>query len=86
MLASGFVTGDSGMGHVAITSTRPTQLRGYFSTVFDARLTDHIEETISGVKLKIRFLRVKGATGRARRAGGPRPGSAAPRTGAGTRG
>ncbi|WP_405847901.1 VOC family protein [Streptomyces sp. NBC_01518] len=58
MLASGFVTGDSGMGHVAITSTKPTQVRRYFDTVFDARLTDYIEETISGVRLKIRFLRV----------------------------
>lgn len=58
MLASGFVTGDSGMGHVAITSTRPALMRGYFTTVFDARLTDYIDETISGVKLKIRFLRV----------------------------
>lgn len=58
MLASGFVTGDSGLGHVALTSTRPAQLRGYFGTVFDARLTDCIEETISGVKLRIRFLRV----------------------------
>jgi hypothetical protein len=52
------VTGDSGMGHVAITSTKPSQVRGYFGTVFDARLTDCIEETISGVKLRIRFLRV----------------------------
>jgi 2,3-dihydroxybiphenyl 1,2-dioxygenase len=58
MLASGFVTGDSGLGHVAITSTKPTRIRGYFNTVFDARLTDYIDETISGVKLKIRFLRV----------------------------
>ncbi|MFD4504116.1 VOC family protein [Streptomyces sp. NPDC058457] len=58
MLASGWVTGDSGMGHVALTSARPTLLRGYFSTVFDARLTDYIDETISGVRLKIRFLRV----------------------------
>ncbi|MFJ3417700.1 VOC family protein [Streptomyces sp. NPDC086082] len=58
MLASGFVTGDSGMGHIAITSTKPAQLRGYFDTVFDARLTDCIDETISGVKLRIRFLRV----------------------------
>ncbi|WP_371542937.1 VOC family protein [Streptomyces sp. NBC_00554] len=58
MLATGFVTGDSGMGHIAITSTRPAQIRGYFNTVFDARLTDYIDETISGVKLKIRFLRV----------------------------
>ncbi|MEV6394037.1 VOC family protein [Streptomyces sp. NPDC051907] len=58
MLASGFVTGDGGMGHIALTSTRPAQTRGYFNTVFDARLTDYIDETISGVKLKIRFLRV----------------------------
>ncbi|WP_018657936.1 VOC family protein [Actinomadura flavalba] len=58
MVARGFVTGASGMGHVALTSTRPTQIRGYFSTVFDARLTDFIDETISGAKLKIRFLRV----------------------------
>jgi Glyoxalase/Bleomycin resistance protein/Dioxygenase superfamily len=33
-------------------------MRGYYSTVFDARLSDYIDETISGVKLKIRFLRV----------------------------
>ncbi|MBZ3900308.1 MULTISPECIES: VOC family protein [Streptomyces] len=58
MLNSAFVTGASGMGHVAITSTRPERLRGYFATVFDARLTDYIDETISGVKLRIRFLRV----------------------------
>ncbi|KAB2384852.1 VOC family protein [Actinomadura montaniterrae] len=54
----GFVTGQDGMGHIALTSTRPAQLRGYYATLFDARLTDYIDETISGVKLKIRFLRV----------------------------
>ncbi|NKS61940.1 extradiol ring-cleavage dioxygenase [Rhodococcus hoagii] len=58
MSAAGFVTGASGMGHVAITSTRPQQLRSYYDTVFDARLSDYIDETISGVKIKIRFLRV----------------------------
>jgi len=55
---SGFVTGESGMGHIAMTSTKPEQIRGYFDTVFDARLSDYIDETISGLKLKIRFLRV----------------------------
>lgn len=55
---SGFVTGESGLGHVAITSTRPEQLHGYYAKVFDARLTDFIDETISGIKFKIRFLRV----------------------------
>ena len=55
---SGFVTGASGMGHIALTTTKPAQLRGYYDTLFDARLSDYIDETINGVKLKIRFLRV----------------------------
>ncbi|OBA95623.1 extradiol ring-cleavage dioxygenase [Mycolicibacterium fortuitum] len=54
----GFVTGDCGIGHVAITTKKPQQMRGYYDTVFDARLSDYIDETISGVKVKIRFLRV----------------------------
>lgn len=54
----GFVTGEGGIGHVAITTKRPHQMRGYYATVFDARLSDFIDETISGVKVKIRFLRV----------------------------
>jgi len=58
MSTAGFVTGAAGLGHVAITSTRPHQLRGYYDTVFDARLSDYIDETINGARLKIRFLRV----------------------------
>ncbi|MFZ3302653.1 MAG: VOC family protein [Mycobacterium sp.] len=54
----GFVTGEAGIGHVAVTSTKPHQVRGYYNTVFDARLSDYIDETISGLKFKIRFLRV----------------------------
>lgn len=54
----GFVTGESGMGHVALTTKKPFQTRGYYASVFDARLTDYIDETISGVKVRIRFLRV----------------------------
>ncbi|WP_100521038.1 VOC family protein [Mycobacteroides abscessus] len=54
----GFVTGEAGMGHVAITSKKPDEMHGYYNTVFDARISDFIDETISGVKLKIRFLRV----------------------------
>ncbi|MBI3217466.1 MAG: VOC family protein [Mycobacterium sp.] len=55
---AGFVTGAAGLGHVAITSTKPAQLHGFYDTVFDARLSDFIDETISGLKFKIRFLRV----------------------------
>jgi 2,3-dihydroxybiphenyl 1,2-dioxygenase len=54
----GFVTGEYGMGHVALLSKKPHQMRGYYDAVFDARLSDFIDETISGVKVKIRFLRV----------------------------
>ncbi|EUA08411.1 glyoxalase/Bleomycin resistance /Dioxygenase superfamily protein [Mycobacterium kansasii 732] len=56
--SGGFVTGVHGMGHVAIATKKPHQMRGYYDTVFDARLSDYIDETISGVKFKIRFLRV----------------------------
>jgi 2,3-dihydroxybiphenyl 1,2-dioxygenase len=56
--AGGFVTGESGIGHVAVTSKRPDQVHSYYATVFDARLSDFIDDTISGLKFKIRFLRV----------------------------
>lgn len=56
--SGGFVTGLDGMGHVAIASKKPQQMRGYYNTVFDARLSDYIDETINGLKFKIRFLRV----------------------------
>ncbi len=55
---SGFVTGAGGLGHVAIATKNPHEMRGYFNHVFDARLSDYIDETINGLKLKIRFLRV----------------------------
>ena len=55
---SGFVTGAGGLGHVALTTKKPHELRGYYNHVFDARLSDYIDETINGMKLKIRFLRV----------------------------
>jgi 2,3-dihydroxybiphenyl 1,2-dioxygenase len=55
---SGFVTGAGGMGHVALTTKNPHLVRGYYNHVFDARLSDYIDETINGMKLKIRFLRV----------------------------
>ena len=40
MTTGGFVTGDAGMGHVAVTSKKPHQVHGYYGTVFDARLSD----------------------------------------------
>jgi 2,3-dihydroxybiphenyl 1,2-dioxygenase len=60
MQASGFVTGDAGMGHIAITSRQPEAIHRYYHNLFDARLSDFITETISGMRLRIRFLRVNG--------------------------
>lgn len=54
----GFVTGAAGMGHVAVATKNPHQMRGYYGAVLDARITDYIDETINGLKFKIRFLRV----------------------------
>lgn len=58
MLTSGYVTGEAGMGHVAITSRDAVGIHNYFGTVFDSRLSDYIDENINGLTLKIRFLRV----------------------------
>ncbi|MFF0613091.1 VOC family protein [Nocardia tengchongensis] len=58
MLSSGWVTGEAGLGHVAIVSREPEAMRDYYRTVFDSRLTDFIDENVSGLKMKIRFLRV----------------------------
>ncbi|MBY8860355.1 VOC family protein [Nocardia sp. CA2R105] len=58
MLSSGWITGEAGFGHVAITSREPEAMHAYFRTLFDARLSDFIDENISGLRMKIRFLRV----------------------------
>ena len=58
MTASGFVTGGGGMGHVAITSKDVLGMHSYYTTLFDARLSDFILERIGPMKLRIRFLRV----------------------------
>lgn len=46
-----------GMGHLAMTTKDPRGLQRYYDYVFDARISDYIDETIAGQKLKIRFLR-----------------------------
>ena len=58
MLASGFYTADSGMGHVAITSRKPEKMIRFWQEFFDARLTDTIEQKINGVTLDVTFLRL----------------------------
>lgn len=58
MLTSSFVTGDAGMGHVAITSRKPVKMQRFWQEIFDARVSDFIEQVISGVTLDITFLRL----------------------------
>ncbi len=53
-----FVTGEYGLGHVAVTTTNPERTHDYYRDLLDARLSDFIDETMGGMKLKIRFLRV----------------------------
>ncbi|WP_029919956.1 VOC family protein [Nevskia soli] len=57
MLASGFVTGAGGMGHVAMTTRLPEAARNFWQEIFDARLSDEIVERMAGVTLDIGFLR-----------------------------
>ncbi len=55
---SGFYTDASGMGHVAMTSRKPEKVIRFWQEFFDARLTDSIEQKISGVILDVSFLRL----------------------------
>ncbi|MBB5462429.1 VOC family protein [Paraburkholderia sp. Cpub6] len=57
MKASGFVTGDAGMGHVAVTTRQPEVMQAFWKAVFDARLSDQIEDKIDGLNLDFAFLR-----------------------------
>lgn len=57
MLSSGFVTGASGMGHVAMTSKQPEKVLRFWQEIFDARLSDRVSQKLAGVMLDITFLR-----------------------------
>ncbi len=58
MLCGGFITGDAGMGHLAITSRRGKDMRRFWQEIFDARQSDSIVERLAGVTLDIEFFRV----------------------------
>lgn len=58
MIARGFVTGAGGFGHVAITSRVPEKMQRFWQELFDARVSDTIEDQVGGVTLDIIFLRL----------------------------
>ncbi|WP_423163141.1 VOC family protein [Stenotrophomonas maltophilia] len=58
MLSTGFITGELGMGHLAMTSRHPEKMRRFWQEIFDARHTDHIADRIGGATLGIDFYRV----------------------------
>lgn len=58
MKASGFVTGEMGLGHFAMTTREPEAALGFFQQLFDARLSDTIEDKLNGVTLELSFLRL----------------------------
>ncbi len=58
MASSGFVTGDAGMGHVAIPTREPEALLAFLRDTLDARVSDFIEDRVNGVPMDITFLRL----------------------------
>jgi catechol 2,3-dioxygenase-like lactoylglutathione lyase family enzyme len=58
MQASGFVTGARGMGHVALTTREPEATLRFFQDVFDARISDTIDDRLNGIDLDMTFLRL----------------------------
>jgi len=53
-----FVTGAGGMGHVAIMTRKPDAMIAFWRTIFDAKISDFVEQRISGLNFKFTFLRV----------------------------
>jgi len=58
MRCSGFVTGEMGLGHFAMTTREPEAALHFFQSTFDARLSDTIEDKLNGVTLELSFLRL----------------------------
>lgn len=58
MRNSGFLTGAAGMGHVAISTREPEAFQAFWQEVFDARVSDHIEDKVGGVAMDFTFLRL----------------------------
>jgi 2,3-dihydroxybiphenyl 1,2-dioxygenase len=58
VLGNGFVTDERGMGHVAITTLKYDAMIAFWREIFDAKISDFIEDKIGGVNLKFTFLRV----------------------------
>jgi 2,3-dihydroxybiphenyl 1,2-dioxygenase len=60
MHCSGFVTGSMGLGHFAMSTREPEAVLHFFQSLFDARLSDTIEDRLNGVTLELSFLRLNG--------------------------
>lgn len=58
MKASGFVTAAAGLGHIAITTREPEAMQRFWQEVFDARVSDRIEDHLNGVDMDFTFLRL----------------------------
>ena len=54
----GFVAGASGLGHLAILSQAPEAFEAFWMDIFDARLSDRIEDQIGKQVMDFAFLRL----------------------------
>jgi len=50
--------GAGGMGHVAITSRDPESFLEFWQSIFDARVSDRIEDRLDGIGFDFTFLRL----------------------------
>lgn len=56
METSGFRTGAGGMGHVAIATREPEAQLAFWQNIFNARISDYIEDRIDGIQMDFIFL------------------------------
>lgn len=59
MLCGGFVTGQSGMGHISLMSLEPERTVAFWQGLFDARISDTIDIAVGNrTALDVTFMRV----------------------------
>lgn len=57
MATSAFVTGEAGFGHMGLATRRPEAQKEFWGSIFDSRLSDRLNVSVTGVPLRVEFFR-----------------------------
>jgi 2,3-dihydroxybiphenyl 1,2-dioxygenase len=58
LVPGGFVTGDQGCGHIAISAMNLAACEAFYRETLSFTLSDHIEQTIQGMPVRVAFFHI----------------------------